>query len=264
MPFAGEIHFRKYFGGEDKRPPLVLIHGAGGSYLHWPTEIRRMAGENVLALDLPGHGKSTPGGEDTIAGYTARLVDFLDQLNIADAVFAGHSMGGAILLNFVLDHPDRVKGLILVGSGAKLGVNPDLIRYCSQEDTYPEVVSLVVKWSFSPAADRRLVELARGRMADTPYKVVLRDFYACDAFDLQDRLREIEARTLLICGADDKMTPARLSQSLAKDIAESRLEIVADAGHMVMLERPRVVAGLIKEFLDELFSDSTATGELAI
>jgi pimeloyl-ACP methyl ester carboxylesterase len=219
-----------------------------------------MAGERVLALDLPGHDRSGAKGSDSISSYTASVVDLLDDLEIDQVVLAGHSMGSAILLLLYLQHPERVKGLILLGGGAKLPVNPELIRYCSQEETYPKVVSMVMKWSFSPAADRRLVELAGERMAETPSTIVLGDFQACAGFDVRDRLGEIKAETLIICGVDDKMAPRRFSEYLASEIPKARLEIVPEAGHMVMLEKPEIVASLIKEFLDEI---SLKPGELA-
>jgi pimeloyl-ACP methyl ester carboxylesterase len=128
MPFAGDIHYRESSAGEIKRTPLVLVHGAGGSSLHWPTEVRRMAGERVLAIDLPGHGKSAAGGANTIGAYTSSLIDFLDRVRIDQAVLAGHSMGSAILQRLSLDHPERVKGLILLGAGANLPVNPTIIQ----------------------------------------------------------------------------------------------------------------------------------------
>jgi pimeloyl-ACP methyl ester carboxylesterase len=119
---------------------------------------------------------------------------------------------------------------------------------------------MVMEWAFSPAADRRLVELAGERMADMSYEVVLGDFYACDAFDVQGRLAEINSPTLVICGADDKMTPRRFSEHLTEGMPAARLEVVPDAGHMVMLEKPKIVEALIKEFLDQLSAIDQAGG----
>jgi pimeloyl-ACP methyl ester carboxylesterase len=233
---------------------LVLVHGAGGSYLHWPAEIRLLVGEDILAIDLPGHGASPGQGFTTIDDYVEAVIGVLDGLSINQAVIAGHSMGGAIAQSMCLDYSDRIRALILIGSGAKLGVHPKLLQYCSSEDTYPKAVSLVVKWSFSPNTDPRIVELARGRMIEVPAHVLLADFEACNAFDLRERVTEIDQPTLLICGADDKMTPVNYSQFLFDNIPNARIEIVPNAGHMVMLERPGIVADMIKGFLQALNS----------
>ena len=252
MPFAGETHYRKYSDGENDGTALVLIHGAGGSYLHWPSEIRRLAGENTLAIDLPGHGGSPGDGKDAIDAYVKDVIDFLDQVNISQAVIAGHSMGSAIAQQLSLEHPKRVKALILVGAGAKLRVHPGLLQDCASENTYPAAVKQVMEWSFSPQTDRRLVELAGDRMAEITPGVVYKDFLACDGFDIRDQLEKIQQPVLVICGADDQMTPVRFSKYLSGKLPEARLEIVPNAGHMVMLEQPAIVAGLIKDFLDDL------------
>lgn len=252
MPFAGDIHYRRSKGITNSKTPLLLIHGAGGSYLYWPAELRRLAGEDVLAIDLPAHGDSPGVGRESIAAYSDDVLKFLDQLNINRPVVCGHSMGAAIAIQLCLDHPDRLQGLILIGSGARYDVNPKMIQYCKNEKTYPQALHFITKFSFSAAADQRLVQLAAERLASTPAATIYRDFIACDAFDVRDRLSEIDKRTLLICGEEDKMMPLSCSQQLAEGLPKSRLEIVSGAGHMVMLEQPKTVAHLVKEFLDQV------------
>ncbi len=255
MPFAGKIHYRKYSGGEEDKTPLILIHGAGGSYLHWPSEIRRMSGESILVIDLPGHGASPGEGKEVIDAYASDVIGFMDDLGIDQAVITGHSMGSAIAQMLSLDYPERVKALILIGTGAKLRVHPKLIQFCSSESTYPEAVSQVMEWAFNPQADQRLVELAGERMADTSHEVVHKDFLACDAFDIRDRVKDINQPMLVICGSEDQMTPVRFSQFLVEELPEAHLEIIPNAGHMVMLELPEIVANLIREFIEELDSE---------
>jgi pimeloyl-ACP methyl ester carboxylesterase len=254
MPFSGEIHYRKYSEGEEDKTPLILIHGAGGSYLHWPSEIRRMSGENILAIDLPGHGTSPGEGKEVIDGYASDVIGFMDDLGINQAVITGHSMGSAIAQMLSLDYPERVKALILIGTGAKLRVHPKLIQFCSSESTYPEAVSQVMEWAFSSQADQRLVELAGERMADTSHTVVHKDFLACDAFDIRDRVKDINQPVLVICGSEDQMTPVRFSQFLIEELPEAHLEIIPNAGHMAMLEQPEIVANLIRKFIEALDS----------
>jgi pimeloyl-ACP methyl ester carboxylesterase len=254
MPFSGEIHYRKYSEGEEDKTPLILIHGAGGSYLHWPSEIRRMSGENILAIDLPGHGASPGEGKEVIDAYASDVIGFMDDLGINQAVITGHSMGSAIAQMLSLDYPERVKALILIGTGAKLRVHPKLIQFCSSESTYPEAVSQVMEWAFTPQADQRLVELAGERMADTSHTVVHKDFLACDAFDIRDRVKDINQPVLVICGSEDQMTPVRFSQFLIEELPEAHLEIIPNAGHMAMLEQPEIVANLIRKFIEALDS----------
>jgi pimeloyl-ACP methyl ester carboxylesterase len=254
MPFASEIHYRRAAKDSKGRIPLVLIHGAGGSYLYWPPAIRHLAGEDVLAIDLPGHGTSAGEGKETIDAYVSDVIGFMDNLSITRAVITGHSMGSAIAMRMSLVYPERVKGLILIGSGAKLSVHPKLIQYCGSENTYPDAVSLVMEWAFDSQTDRRLVELAGERMAEMSPHVLHADFIACDAFDVRNQVGEIEQPTLVISCENDQMTPVRFSQFLAENLINSRLEVVPKAGHMVMLEQPETVANLIEGFLTKINS----------
>lgn len=252
MPYVAGMHYRRSAQSRKKRIPLILIHGAGGSYLHWPAEIRRLPGEDVLAIDLPGHGDSSGDGKETIEDYVASVLDFLNYLKIDLAVIAGHSMGSAIAQILSLDYPERIPGLILIGAGAKLRVHPKLIEYSSSEDTYPETVAQVMEWAFSPEAEQRVVELAGERMAELPANILLNDFKACGAFDMRDHVGKIFQPTLIICGEDDQMTPVRFSQYLADNIPGSRLNVIPKAGHMVMLEQPGRAADLVQGFMEEI------------
>ena len=139
-------------------------------------------------------------------------------------------------------------------------MHPKLIEYCSSESTYPEAVSLIMEWAFSSRADQCLVDLAGQRMAELPASVLQGDFLACDAFDVRDRVEEIEQPALVICGADDQMTPVRFSDFLTEGLPNAHLEIVPNAGHMVMLEQPEIVAELVKGFLDDIHSDGKTSG----
>jgi pimeloyl-ACP methyl ester carboxylesterase len=250
MPYSEGIHYRIAGQNSENQAVLILIHGAGGSSLYWPPEIRRLPGRRVMAIDLPGHGASSGGAEETIEAYAERVKEFLDRLQIDQAVLCGHSMGSAVVQRLSLDHAERVAGLVLVGGGAKLQVNPQLIEDCSRPETFPQALVQILEWSFSPQADRKLVELAGARMEEVSPAVLLADFAACNAFNILDEVEEIEQPALIICGGDDQMTPVKFSSYLAENIKDSKLEVIPGAGHMVMLEKAQVVAELMVNFLD--------------
>src|SRR5262245_48599923 len=93
-------------------PPLICVHGAGGTHQHWGNQLRDLSGiAQVYALDLPGHGRSAPPGRDRIVGYVETLLAFMDGLALTAAALVGHSMGGAVALQAALDAPERVSGL---------------------------------------------------------------------------------------------------------------------------------------------------------
>ena len=132
------LHVEIHGGGADPgSPPLLLIHGAGGSRLHWPPGIRRLTGWRVLAIDLPGHGDSPGPGERSIEAYTGCVLEWLDEYGVERVIPAGHSMGGAIALTLALQAPDRLAGMVLVGSGARLRVAPSILEISGQSSTFP-------------------------------------------------------------------------------------------------------------------------------
>lgn len=251
MARVGAIWHSLNGGGSvvESDPPLVLIHGAGGSHLHWAPTTRRLSGHSVYAIDLPGHGRSPGGGMVTIEGYVEALESWLRQRDLRHPVLVGHSMGGAIALCAALKLAEGLGGLVLVGTSDHLPVNPTLLGMLEKDETYPGAVDLIVRWSFSPTAEARLMELSRKRMLETPRAVVHGDFRACERYDVQGELERIRLPTLVICGADDKMTPERNVRRLAQGLPDSRFELIPGAGHMVMLERPRALDEVIQDFL---------------
>ncbi len=250
MPSIADIYYHEYEGsGEGQRSVVVLIHGAGGTHLYWPQELRRLPGYRVFALDLPGHGKSTGRGLQSIAAYAQAVMDWLLALGVHSAVFAGHSMGSAIALTLALAHATHVNGLVLIGAGRRLPVATELLENAASPTTYQNAVNLAIDWSFGSGASPRLKELAAQRMAETRSSVLYGDFIACNTFDETERIGQIRQPTLIVCGSEDRMTPLRQSQFLAERIPGATLKTIPEAGHMVMLEKPQPVAEAVLEFL---------------
>ena len=231
---------------------VVLLHGAAGTRLSWPAQARRLPGCCVYALDLPGHGKSRGEPCNSIGDYTTQVLNWMEALDLQRAIFVGHSMGSAVAMQVALTDPARVAALVLVGSASKLKVNPALMALAASPETYLQAIERIVVWSYGRQAPERLVELARKRMAETPQAVLLRDFQACDNFDISGRLDEIEAPTLVVCGTEDRMTPLAGAQALAGGLRRARLEVAAGAGHMLMLEQPLAFAALLEMFIREV------------
>ena len=252
MPINAKIYYRQSKETRGESLPVVLIHGAGGTHLHWPSQIRRMTGYRIYAVDLPGHGKSEGRGHQTIDAYCQNLIEWLESIQIFRAVFIGHSMGGAIALTLALKYTEHVIGLGLVGTGARLRVDPIILENTANQTTFPIAVKAIMDRAFSPKCDPRIIELAGQRMSVTRPTVLHGDFLACDRFDVMEKIQKIRLPSLVICGQDDQLTPVRYSQYLAYQIPRAELKIIPDAGHMVMLEQPQAVADTISDFLAQL------------
>jgi pimeloyl-ACP methyl ester carboxylesterase len=202
----------------------------------WLHQVRGLLGATSYALDLPGHGRSTGSGRDSIAAYADWLIDFIDAARLERAVLVGHSMGGAIALDAALRFPARVAGLGLVATGARLRVAPAVLDGLRAD--CPATVRSICDWCYSPQAPSEMIRLGEQQMAETSPEILYGDFAACNAFDVLGRLGEIAAPTAVVCGAEDRMTPPKYAAALRDQIPGAALHLVEGAGHMVMLERP--------------------------
>jgi len=228
--------------------PLVLIHGAGGSRLSWPPELRRQMSCPVTALDLPGHGRSNQPALTAIKDLGTWLVDQLS----SPSILIGHSLGGAICLQAALDDPSRVLGLVLLSTGSRLPVNPELLNKLGRPDQYQEAVENMIDWSFGKKADPDLRSRTRKLLLSLPPGLLQADFQACAEFDVRKRLQEVRGPTLVLVGSEDRMTPPSLGEELKNGIRSSQFIIIPEAGHMLPLEEPRKTLRAIWKFLERI------------
>jgi pimeloyl-ACP methyl ester carboxylesterase len=241
------VHRRPVPAGQ---PPVVFIHGAGGSHQHWLYQVRDLLHSPTFALDLPGHGRSEGPGRESIQAYGDWLVSFLDAVGLERAVLVGHSMGGGIGLDVALRYPMRIAGLGLIATGARLRVASAILEGFRQEPQ--DTVRLVCDWTFGPEAPAELVRQGRRQMSEIPGDVISGDFSACDGFDVMGRLEKITAPAVVVCGTQDLMTPVQDSTYLRDHISGAQMLLVEGAGHMVMLERPGAVVKALAAFLETL------------
>ncbi|MEW6031102.1 MAG: alpha/beta fold hydrolase [Chloroflexota bacterium] len=252
MPVAAGLYYFSHEEDNYSRPPVILIHGAGGTHLHWPPQTRRMTGQRVFAPDLPGHGKSEGVGHQSVGDYAEAVVQFMDAARLNAAVMVGHSMGSAIALTLALDFPDCVLGLGLVGSGARLRVLPAILDGTADPSAFDATVKTINDLSYGPRVKPRTKELAALRMAETRPSVLHGDFVACNEFDVMDRLGELSIPALVLCGAEDNMAPPRYSEYLRDHIRAARLRTFDGVGHMLMLEQPDAFTEALTGFLNEI------------
>jgi pimeloyl-ACP methyl ester carboxylesterase len=254
MPYLDLNHERVYYALHRNRlvggVPVVLIHGAGESHLVWPAGLRRLPDTTVYALDLPGHGKSDGDGCNTITGFVDWLVQFLDGINAPRAILIGHSMGGAIAQLFALTQPTRVAGLVLIATGAKLRVAPQLLEWSLSDLTAATELVSRMEWGLN--VPEQLIRLGKQQMLANRPAVVHSDYLACDAFDVRERVRDIKAPTLIVAGMVDQLTPIKYATFMAEQFRAARLVSVPDAGHMVMIEAEPIVTYAVEQFVREI------------
>ncbi|MGA2503638.1 MAG: alpha/beta fold hydrolase [Anaerolineales bacterium] len=248
MPIVAGIHYFLHEGGGQKKPPLVLIHGAGGNHLSWPPEIRRLPGARVFSLDLPGHGKSKGPGRQSVGDYAESVIGFMNAADLSRAVFIGHALGGAIALTLAIDHPQRVAGIGLIATGARLPISSGVLDNSANPATFILAVQSLQELMNTPVTAKLVKDQAYKQLSSIRPSLFHGDLRASDQFDVTTCLGVIRTPVLVVCGTIDQLTPRRLSENLAEKIPGAALQTIDGAGHLVMLEQPRRVAGILSVF----------------
>jgi len=252
MPFA-HLNTGKIYYAESGQTglPIIFVHGSGANHLAWGLQLRALGKiARAIAIDLPGHGRSDPPGRTTVDAYRDDVLGLLDALRFERAVIVGHSLGGAIAQSFALTYPDRVAGLGLVGTGARLRVLPAILDGVLHD--FENTMDLVVDYSYTPDLDATMHARALAEFRACLPQVTHGDFSACNNFDIIPRVSEIRAPTLVVCGREDRLTPVKYSEFLASKIAGARLVVIEDAGHSVMIEQAEAFNRALVEFVSNL------------
>lgn len=230
---------------------LILVHGAGSSATIWDPLIERLGGRwPVQAPNLPGHGGDPGPRRESIREYATWLEAYLSERVDGPAVLVGHSMGGAIALEVALRRRPELAGLVLVSTGARLRVAPEVLAGILAD--FEATMKRFGEYCFSPDTPLELRKESQVRLEQAGAETVHADLSACDRFDVMARLEAIELPTLVVCGAADQVTPAKYSHYLAQQIPGARLELIEGGSHMLPAEQPADLALLIAEFLEEL------------
>ena len=229
------------------RPAVIFVHGAGNDHTVWHGPSRYFAyhGRTVLALDLPGHGRSGGKALPTIEGMASWLVRAIDAIGIERVAIAGHSMGGLIALAAAAALGERVSSLAMLGVAKSIPVHPELLDAARRNDHL--AVDLITSWGFSrhsqiggcrgpglwmSGGGMRLLERI-------PDGVLGNDLAACEAYTGgEDCARRVACPALLILGQRDLLTPPSGGADLAAEMSDARCVMLADCGHMMLVEKP--------------------------
>ena len=231
---------------------IVFIHGSGDSAYIWRLQIEHFGTDRAFAIDLPGHGQrvNTLPDEVGVLDYARSVLAIITgELHLDHPIVAGHSLGGAIALMLGLEYASELSGLILIGTGARLRVHPDLLesaRIAPQKAGH-QLQELAVAATNAASMPGILIN---EQVTPGP-NMLYRDLAACNSFDIMTRIHEIQLPTLIICGTEDRLTPVKYSQYLHDKIVSSTLHIIPDAGHYVMREQPEAVNHVIEDWIDK-------------
>ena len=187
---------------------IVFVHGAGGSSDFWRTQVEALAERvNTVAVDLPGHGQSDGNGHDKIEDYSQAVVDFISAVKPPRPIPCGISLGGAIVQQLLLDSPDFFEAAILISTGAKLKVVPEIFDTIKKDiNSY---VNMMANFVASKSTDPDRVKPFKEDSARCKPDVLIKDFRACDRFDVMERVGAISSPVLVVSAEDDQVTPPK-------------------------------------------------------
>jgi pimeloyl-ACP methyl ester carboxylesterase len=238
-------------------PVVLFIHGAGMDHTPWQLPARWLAwhGHAVLAVDLPGHGRSQGAPLTSIASLAKWVCALLDAAGAHRAALIGHSMGGAIALEAAAALNDRITRIALLGTAAAIPVNRELLA--AARDTPAVAYHLMTSWAHAttartgghPVPGLWMTGGTLALFARNGPGVLHTDLQACQEWNTgAAAAAKVRCPALVVLGAGDIMTPAKSGNELANRIANSRRVTLAGCGHMMLAEAPDAVLDALIAF----------------
>ena len=233
-------------------PTILMVHGAGLNHAQWNEQLTGLRDHaNMIAVDLPGHAMSAHhGGDQSIAHYAHTLSELAEELGSEQLILAGHSMGGAVCLEFAMQYPDQLAGLVLVNTGARLKVQSTFLEQI--HDDYPLFVRTLAQYALNDTVDQDISNQFIELLMQSERSAVFNDFSSCNSFDRLDDIGEIVCPALVISSDQDKMTPPKYGEFLAEQLKQSDFALIEGAAHLSPMEQPEAVNGAIISFLNRL------------
>ncbi len=249
----------RYLKRGEGKEAVVLVHGFGGDLNTWLFNHEELAQDRaVFALDLPGHGGSWKQvGNGTLREFAKVLAQFMDSVGLPEAHLVGHSMGGAVTLEFAFAYPGRAASLVLIAS-AGLGSEIDgeyitgFVRAGRRKEIQPQLEKLFAN---SKLAGRPIVEeVLRYKRLDgveTALQTIASQLCPAGKQELvfRDRLSQLSIPILVIWGSEDRILPVTQAEGLPTNVM---VEILSGAGHMVQMEAATKVNRLIRSFWESV------------
>lgn len=242
------------------KPTVVFIHGAANDHSVWALQSRYFAyhGWNVLALDLPGHGKSAGRASADIGALADWICRVLDAAGVKKASLVGHSMGSLVALETAARHGTRVTKIALIGTAVPMPVSESLLDASKANDHV--AYELINAFAHSPTGQiggNRVPGLwmtgNNMRLMERSAPGVLHaDFSACNAYTGGlDAAAKVRCPALLLLGKRDQMTPIKAARDVAARLTNAKTVVLDGAGHALMAEQPDAVLDALIEFLNK-------------
>jgi len=229
------------------KPTVVFVHGAGLDHSWWGLQSRWFGyhGRNVLALDLPAHGRSEGPPLETIEAMSGWVTRAMDAAGVAGAAIVGHSMGSLIALQCAASHPDRVERIALIGTAYPMKVGEAFLDAAKRNEQAAFDMETIwghaaqVPFAGNPNPGMWMYGDTLARLARLAPGVLYKDLSACNSYaGGMDAAAKLRCPALFVLGRRDVMTPPKAAAELAKAIKDSRTVQIGPSGHSLMAEAP--------------------------
>ena len=237
---------------------IVFVHGAGLDHSGWGLQSRYFGyhGFNVLAVDLPAHGRSEGPALTSVGDMADWLKKILDEKKNPKAAIVGHSMGSLIALEFAARYPESAERIALIGTAYPMKVSDGFLDAARRNDQSAYDMETIwghaaqVPFSGNPNPGMWMYGDTLARLARLAPGVLHADLSACNAYaGGMEAAAKLTCPALFVLGARDVMTPPRGAQNLAKAIADSKTVTVGPSGHSLMAEAPDATLDALIGFL---------------
>lgn len=231
---------------------VVFLHGVGSDKSVWAPQLAHFGtSRRAVAFDYPGYGDSAPAPQGaTRDDFAAAVLAAMDSLGIGQTHICGLSLGGVVAIAIHHAAPERCASLILADSFA---VHPDgpaihersVAASADLRALAESRADVLLAQPADPAIRTEVVE-TMARIDPAAYRTGAEAVWLADQ---RDRARAIQVPTLVICGAEDKVTPPELSRELVELIPGARYKQIERAGHLSNLEQPEEFIRIVEEFI---------------
>jgi 3-oxoadipate enol-lactonase len=256
---TGDGRFAFEATGDAGKTPLVFLHGIGGAARGWRAQLDHFSDRyRAIAWDMPGYGGSAPLATVSITTLADALQDFLGQIGATKPILVGHSIGGMIVQQWLVQHPTAAKAVVLAQTSPAFGkADGDWQKSfidarlgpLDRGETMASLAPSLVKDLVGDDPDASGMALARDCMASVPEATYRATMLALLGFDQRQALKHIKVPTLALSGSKDNNAPAPMMAKMASFIPSASYVELEGAGHLVNLERPATFNATLDQFL---------------
>ena len=239
---------------DKKKHSIILLHGSGQSHVVWSLTAQYLSDQNynVFALDFPGHGNSEGDSLKTIEEMAEWLEKVIIKIGIQDLTLVGHSQGCLVALEYASKFATNLQNIIFVAGSYEIPVNKSLIDLALAGDM--ESLNLMMKWGYGNSKQfiggnplQKILNSAR-----EVREILAVDLIACDRYKNGiNAVKKINCKTLFIFGELDKMIKIEKGKEFAGHISNSKVHIIKNCGHMIILENAFEMREKISEFIEK-------------